>query len=129
MARDVALISQPEPLSEEAALATLTAPGRTVTGFARQLGLERTRAPPRPQAMGSRRPDHPIDRRRGAIGDPRQHHRADQPPPPLPPARLVEPIDLVALTMSAAARALAHNGPLTRVSPAGIVCLLGTIFK
>jgi hypothetical protein len=31
-------ISRPEPLSEEAASATLTAAGRTVTGFARQLG-------------------------------------------------------------------------------------------
>ncbi len=39
MARELALISQPEPLSEEAALATLTAAGRTVTGFARQLGV------------------------------------------------------------------------------------------
>jgi hypothetical protein len=50
MARDLALISQPEPLSEEAALATPTAAGRTVTGFARQLGGG---AHPRPAAPSS----------------------------------------------------------------------------
>jgi hypothetical protein len=54
MARDLALISQPEPLSEEA-LATLTAAGRTVTGFARQLGVgKRARAPAAPSS--DRRP-------------------------------------------------------------------------
>jgi hypothetical protein len=125
MARELALISQPEPLSEEAALATLTAAGRTVTGFARQLGVgaHPRRALKRWEAAGH------ITRLTDDAGRLVILANTIEPtaPPPLPPARLVEPIDLVppsappTVTLTRA-RASAH-----RLAAIAVMLLAGAI--